>query len=108
MILSASESIAIIIICMICTFFLRALPFLVFGNRPVPKAVTNIGKVLPMAVMTTLVIYCVRDVSFTSLGEFLPTLCGLLATTVLHLWRKSTFLSIVGGTACYMVLIRML
>lgn len=108
MTLSASESIAIIVICTISTFFLRALPFLVFGDRPVSKAVTNIGKVLPMAVMTTLVIYCVRDVSFTSLREFVPTLFGLFVTAVLHLWKKSTFFSIVGGTACYMVLIRVL
>ena len=72
MILTASQSILIIAVCALCTFLERALPFLIFGTRPVPDVVRYLGRVLPMAVMATLVIYCLRGVSFASAADFLP------------------------------------
>ncbi|MGI6029005.1 MAG: branched-chain amino acid transporter permease [Candidatus Heteroscillospira sp.] len=108
MTLSPSHSLVIIGVCALCTFLLRALPFLLFGNRPVPGAVTYLGRVLPMAVMSVLVIYCLRSVSFSSAASWLPTLSGAAVTAGIHLWRRSTFLSICAGTLCYMLLIHAL
>ena len=107
MTLTASQSILIIAVCALCTFLERALPFLIFGTRPVPDIVRYLGRVLPMAVMTTLVVYCLRSISFAAVGSFLPELIGVAVVVVLHLWRHSTFLSIVGGTAVYMVLVQL-
>lgn len=106
MTVTTEKSIIILLICVACTFPLRALPFLIFGNRPIPKAVEYIGKALPMAVMATLLIYCVRNVSFANLSGWIPSAAGLLVTVGLHIWKKNTFLSIVGGTACYMILVQ--
>ncbi|UWG95904.1 AzlD domain-containing protein [Dehalobacter sp. DCM] len=106
MILSVERSIIIIVICALCTILTRSLPFLIFGNRPVPKTVQYLGMILPMAVMATLVVYCIRDITFTSLNGFLPTIISLAVTVLLHFWRKNTFLSIITGTACYMFLIQ--
>lgn len=97
----------IIAICGICTFSLRAIPFLIFGKRKVPKAITYLGKVLPMSVMTILVIYCIKDIRFDTPGNFVPSVVGIIVTALLHLWRKNTFLSIAVGTIVYMLLIQL-
>lgn len=103
----ALNSLTIMLVCGACTFLTRALPFLIFGGRPVPEKVKYLGRVLPMAVMATLVIYCIRGISFTAAGDFLPELISLAVVTALHLWRRNTLLSVAGGTACYMLLVQM-
>lgn len=106
MVLSTSQSIAIIAVCAACTFLERALPFLIFRGREVPEIIRYLGGVLPMAIMATLVIYCLKDISFTSVAGFLPQLIGCAVTAVLHLWRRNSMLSIFGGTVAYMFLIQ--
>ncbi len=107
MTLSTSQSILIILICAVCTQIERALPFLIFGGRPVPRIIHYLGGILPMAVMTTLVIYCLRNITFTAAEHFLPQVIAVAVTVGLHLWRRNTLLSIFGGTACYMLLIQL-
>lgn len=104
--MTTNEMILIIAICGIVTFALRAIPFVVLGGREVPKAITYLGKVLPMSVMTILVVYCVKGVRFDSPANFVPTLVGLVVTALLHLWKKNTFLSIVAGTVVYMLMVQ--
>lgn len=107
MTIPVGRSILIIAVCMLCTFFERALPFLIFGSRPVPPVVRYLGRILPMAVMATLLVYCLKGVSFDAAAGFLPELISLAVVVLLHLWRRSSFLSIVGGTACYMLLVQL-
>lgn len=107
MVLSTGASILIIAVCAVCTIAERALPFAVFGNRPVPAVIRYLGKILPMAVMATLVVYCLRGISFTAAATFVPELISLAVVVALHLWKRSTFLSIIGGTACYMLLVQL-
>jgi len=106
--ISPLESIIIIAICTAATFGVRALPFLIFGSRPVPKTVRYLGKILPMAVIATLVVYCLKGMSFASLGGFLPEIIAVLAVSILHLKFKNTFISIVSGTVIYMILIQLI
>ena len=47
--------IEVIAVCAVCTLFERALPFLLFRGKEVPKPVNDLGKMLPLAIMTTLV-----------------------------------------------------
>ena len=108
MVISVGESIIIIAVCAACTFFERLLPFLIFGNRPVPKVIKYLGRILPMAVMSTLAIYCLRNTNFSSVGGFLPQLVAVAITAALHAWKSNSMLSIFGGTAIYMILIRVL
>lgn len=107
MAIPVTQSIIIIAICALCTFSERALPFAIFRGREVPDIVRYLGRVLPMAIMATLVIYCMRSISFTSAVSFAPQLIAAAVTAALHLWRRSTLLSILGGTACYMILVQM-
>lgn len=106
MVLSTSQSLAIIVVCALCTILERALPFLIFRGREVPEIIRYLGGVLPMAIMATLVIYCLKEISFTSIAGFLPQLIGCAVTAALHFWRRNSMLSIFGGTAVYMFLIQ--
>lgn len=95
-------------------FLERALPFFVFGNRKPPKYLSFIEKYIPPLIMICLTIYCLKDVSFLdnqkniSLESFLPHLCALFVTVILHLWKRNSLLSIFFGTAVFMILIRIL
>ena len=88
------------------TALLRFLPFWIFRGGKTPAFVTYLGKVLPFAVMGMLVVYCLRGISFTSVSHGIPELVSVALVVLLHLWRRNTLLSIIGGTACYMVLVQ--
>lgn len=91
------------------TIALRFAPFLIFsGNRETPPLVLYLGKVLPAAIMGMLVVYCLRGTSFAALSGWLPALLASLAVVGLHVWKRSSLLSILGGTVLYMLLIRLL
>ena len=91
------------------TMTTRFLPFLLFpeGKR-IPAFLRYLGSVLPFAVIGMLVVYCLKDASFTAPPFALPELLGVLAAGALHLWKKNMFLSILGGTLLYMLLIRVI
>lgn len=84
------------------TVGLRFLPFLIFSKRQTPPVISYLGKVLPYAVMGMLVIYCLKDMT-APFG--IPELLGCAAVALLHIWKRSTLLSIGGGTAVYMLLV---
>ena len=105
--ISASESVAIILVCALCTFLERYLPFAFFEQREVPSVVRYLGKILPMAVITTLVVYCMRTTDFSAAAASVPQLAAAAFTALLHLWRRNALLSIFGGTVCYMLLVQL-
>ena len=90
------------------TMATRFLPFLLLGDkRQTPPFITYLGKVLPYAIMGMLVVYCLKGVSLTELSSVLPAALGVGVTAGLHLWKHNTLLSILGGTAVYMLLVQM-
>ena len=90
------------------TMGIRFLPFLIFGgNRKTPKFISYLGQVLPFAIMGMLVVYCLRNISFTASPFGIPELISCALVVALHLWKKNTLLSIIGGTVCYMVLVQL-
>lgn len=89
------------------TVLLRFLPFMVFsGEREIPPLITLLTGLLPPAVMGMLVVYCLRGVSFFSGSRGLPELIASAAVVLSYVWKRSTLLSIVTGTALYMVLVQ--
>ena len=106
--IDVGRSILIIAICALVTFFERYLPFAVFGGREVPSLVKYLGKILPMAVIAALVIYCLRATTFSSPSGFVPALSAAAVTALLHLWRGNTLLSVAGGTAVYMLFVQVI
>lgn len=89
------------------TLFLRVLPFVVFGKRKTPAFIEFLGKFLPYAIMGMLVVYCLKGVSFGSAPFGIPEGIAVALVVLLHVWKRNTLLSIVGGTAGYMLLLQM-
>ena len=83
----------------------RFLPFLLFPeNKPTPVYIQYLGRVLPAAVISLLVVYCFKDVSFLAGSRGLPELISILVIVLLHLWKRQMLLSIGAGTVLYMLL----
>ena len=101
------HSAAMIAVIALVTAGLRFLPFWIFGeNRKTPPIVTYLGKVLPYAIMGMLVVYCLKGVTLTSAPYGIPEAIGCMTVAALHVWKRSTLLSIGGGTIVYMLLIQ--
>ena len=101
------HSAAIIAVAALVTAALRFLPFLVFGeNRETPAVITRLGQVLPYAIMGMLVVYCLKDVQLTASPFGIPEAIGCAVVTILHIWKRSTLISIGAGTLCYMLLVQ--
>ena len=94
-----------ILIPALLTFGLRALPFLLLNKRELPKRIEYLGNVFPMAIMATLVVYCLKSVPEAALQDNLILFAGVVATAVIHIWKKSSILSITVWMAVYMVLV---
>ncbi len=85
----------------------RWLPFLLFPeNKKPPKVVTYLGKVLPPAMMGLLVVYCLKNVNFISVSNWLPEMISIICVVIIHKWKHNMLLSIAGGTLVYMVLVQ--
>lgn len=93
----------------ICTFFTRVFPFIIFGKqKELPPIVQYMGKVLPMAVMGILVVYCLKEVYFTAILGYLPSVVGVATVVVIHLWKRNNLISIGMGTLVYMITLQLL
>ena len=102
------QQIITIALCVLGTQLTRFLPFLIFSeHKKTPPFVQYLGKVLPGAIFSMLVVYCLKNVSFVRGNHGLPELIGIFVTAGLHLWKRSMLLSIAGGTIVYMLLIRL-
>lgn len=100
------HSILLVALVSIITAILRFLPFWVFRNRETPRYITYLGRVLPYAIMGMLVVYCLKNVSFVAVPFAIPELLSCAVVILMHIWRRNTLLSIISGTAVYMILIQ--
>lgn len=86
----------------------RFFPFLLFPeNRKIPPIISYLGRALPAAMMGLLVVYCLKDVTFTAAPFGLPEAIAVCVIIGLHSWKSNTLLSIGGGTLVYMLLVQM-
>lgn len=91
----------------VVTSALRFLPFLLFSDKgKTPQIIYKIGDVLPYAIMGMLVVYCLRNVSLTHVSGMVPPIVATLVTAISYVKKRNTLVSIILGTVCYMVLIR--
>lgn len=101
------QQILTIAIAAVTNFVTRWLPFCLFAGseREVAPFIKGLGKFLPAAIMGMLVIYCYRNINFAGAGHGLPEIIAGLLTIALHVWRRSMFLSLIGGTVSYILLV---
>ena len=102
------HSALIVAVAALVTIALRFLPFVIFsGNKQTPPFVAYLGRVLPYAIMGMLVVYCLRNVNLLAAPHGAPEFIACLIVAGLHLWKRSTLISIIGGTAAYMLLVQL-
>ncbi|HWQ74277.1 MAG TPA: branched-chain amino acid transporter permease [Syntrophomonas sp.] len=107
MILSAQQSLIIIAVVCLGTVITRALPFILFPDQnSTPAVIVYLGKVLPFAAISLLIVYCMRNVSLLSAPHGIPEAMAIISVIALHLWKNNTLLSIGGGTVLYMFLVQ--
>ena len=105
--MTVTEQILTIALCAIATMATRFLPFLIFrSDRPTPSYVQYLGRVLPAAIFSMLVVYCLKDVSLLTASHGLPELIAIVLVVVLHLIFRKMLVSIAAGTVCYMLLVQ--
>jgi branched-subunit amino acid transport protein AzlD len=104
---TTTQAIIIIVILAAGTAITRFLPFVFFPNaKSTPRYVNYLGKVLPTAAISLLVVYCLRYIEFTQASHVIPEVISIIAVAALHIWKKNTLLSIAAGTAIYMLLVQ--
>jgi len=110
-------------------FFCRVFPFLFFrgktGGGPPSRTADDaanadggrkaslrvsflsfVEKIVPPVAMTVLAFNALTGPVKASPRDAIPALAAAVLTALVHLWRRNPLLSIVGGTAAYMILIR--
>ncbi len=101
------QHIIIIAMCVLGTVLMRALPFAVFATKgEPPRYIRYLGKVLPAAIFSMLVVYCLKGVNVFAGSHAIPELIALCVVVLLHLWRRNMMLSIASGTVVYMILVQ--
>lgn len=104
---SFTQSLFIVIAAAITTAAVRYLPFILFdhGKQP-PKWINYLGDVLPPALMSVLIIYCLRNVNLFAGSHGIPELLCIGIAVILHIWRGNVLLSICVSTVLYMILVQ--
>jgi branched-subunit amino acid transport protein AzlD len=103
--------------------FCRTFPFILFRERSGEesangreerkstrfKALLTIAeKIMPPAAMTVLAFNSLALSIKSDAGQTLPVLAAATVTALIHLWKRNSLLSILGGTLLYMLINRML
>ena len=99
------HSFLIALVISLTTIAIRFLPFVVFKKKT-PAFIMYLGKVLPMAAMAMLVVYCLRNVNFERSSAFVPELIGAAVAIVTYKWKHNTGLSILSSTIIYMLMVQ--
>ena len=97
----------------LCVMLTRFLAFMAFpSEKHTPRFVRFLGEWLPSAVFGMLIVYCLKDSSLLfplqwQHGFDWRMALAVVITILIHLWRKSFFVTIAGGTLAYMLLMLM-
>jgi len=106
--MSVTYIISAIVISALVTILLRALPFLLFSSHEkTHSALDFVAKNLPVAVIAILIIYSISHISFVTFDGWVKEIFSIACVVFLHLFRKNTLLSVLGGTMVYMAMIHL-
>lgn len=90
----------------IVTIVLRFIPFIFLSDKKEYKTLNYLSNVLPPAIMGMLVVYCLKDISFSSINNFVPQLIACAVVSISYIIKRNTLLSIILGTITYMMLLQ--
>ena len=104
--MSAAHALVLTLVMGAVIFFCRAFPFIFFSGGKTRREVfiSFVEKIVPPVAMTVLAFNLVSGSIKADMGDGINVLIASAVTAALHLWRRNALLSIIGGTALYMVL----
>ncbi|MHB8950542.1 MAG: branched-chain amino acid transporter permease [Rhodoferax sp.] len=88
----------------VVTFGLRALPFLAARFLQSHPLVQRLGRFLPLAIMTLLLLHTLVDSARQNPSGPWAELAAVATVVALQWWRRHALLSILAGTALYVLL----
>lgn len=94
----------------IVTFLTRAFPFILFsknGTSP-PKIILYLGKYLPPAIISAILVYSFRDVVLFKFPFGIKEIVSSSIVIFLYLYKKNALVSILVGTFVYMAFTQIL
>jgi branched-subunit amino acid transport protein AzlD len=100
--------IAAVMIAATITFALRALPFTVIEPLRGSRLARQLAVRMPAGLMLILVVYLLRDVPAEAPSAAVVSVVAVLLVAGLHWWRSNALLSIVTGTAFYVLAVNLL
>lgn len=107
--MTTAQAVITIAVVVAATLLTRFLPYIVFPRgRKIPDYILYLGKVLAPAVFGLLVVYCLRKTDIAAAPHGLPEAVSVAAVILLYKWRHNMVAPLIGGTACYMILIRLM
>ena len=104
------HQIAMIVVMAVTVIALRALPMVVFGRQKrIPALLNYLGQELTAGAIAMLVVYSLYgELNYMQQGleRLWSMLIASALTVVLQLFFRNPLVSILGGTACFMILIQ--
>ena len=85
----------------------RVLPFAVFAKKNPPLFIRFIEKYAPPLIMMVLLVYCFKDVDYSSAGFYVPYFVCVAVSGIMHILFRNSMASIIGSTVLFMVLSRL-
>ena len=99
--------IAVIAVMAVVTILLRFLPFIVFDRgEKLPGSIVFLGKALPPAIMSMLLVYCLRNIDFAKGDHGIPEILCVGIAMIFQNFKRNTLLSIAVSTIVYMVIVQ--
>lgn len=98
---------AVLVPAAVVTFLLRALPFSLLKVLQKSPLIEFLGLLMPVGVMTVLVIYTLVGKAGQP-GQLAAALGALIFTLALQWWKRRADLSILAGTAVYVLVVNLL
>lgn len=103
--MSTGYVIAVIVAMGVVTFALRALPFVAARWLRSHPLAERLGRFLPLAIMTLLLIHSALGAARQHASFAWPELLAVAIVVLLQWSRRNALLSILGGTALYVLLL---
>ena len=101
--------VSFILVAAAATFLTRLLPFVFLGPHSSHPLIQHLGRYLPAGIMALLVvIFLLRSGHWEAPLLGLDALAPALLVVLLHLWKRNALLSMVAGTASYMLIQQLL
>jgi branched-subunit amino acid transport protein AzlD len=96
---------AFIALAALATFLTRALPFLLLAGHAEHEWLQFLGRFLPPVLMVLLLVYALKTPLVSGVG-LVQSLLALALVVLLHLTLRNALVSILGGTAGYMLMVQ--